>query len=452
MSVENFFLAGGGGFQFDYRVQAIRYALNDGGLQGRTADGSPDDILAVAREERTAPEVLLLCAGDGPQSDGGNSGFSLLKERLNFREAQNKAKTLSACLLGKKGIPAVRAKYARPQTCLNAVGKLLANAGSIEGEEKAFIVFVDLKLFAGLYCSAATGSSSPASSAPRRKFRNLRVLDEQMCQEVLLDRIEPLVPEKLKAWYLGRSPQIDLVRRLILRAGLVDYPLLILGESGTGKERIARAVYDYGRAGKQILVVANCAAIPSEMLESELFGHVRGAFTGAACDRPGLWRHAKDGTLFLDEIGDLTLAQQAKVLRALQENKVRPVGSEKEYEARVRIIAATNRDLRTMIQAGTFREDLYYRLCSVIIHAPALREHRQDIPLLVASFWRDITLDPAARLPRDILVELQQLDWPGNVREVRAFLQHLFAIGGKDNVDLALARTLLYQRRAPTRN
>ncbi len=215
------------------------------------------------------------------------------------------------------------------------------------------------------------------------------------------------------------------VYALVDRIKDTDVPALVTGESGTGKEVVARAIHDASQRAKKAFTGINCGAIPANLLESELFGHVRGAFTGADRDRKGLLRESEGGTLLLDEIGEMPLKMQASMLRAVQEKMVRPVGGTKEEPVDVRIIAATNRDLEQMVREGTFREDLYYRLHVVELHVPALRERTDDIPPLIDHF---LTLFSTRyrrdkkTISRDALRRLCAYEWPGNVRQLEHVL------------------------------
>ena len=201
---------------------------------------------------------------------------------------------------------------------------------------------------------------------------------------------DTFVDDDLRRAYLGAAPEVEEVRLLIVRAAKLKNVVLITGDTGTGKEIVAHEIHHHSTHPARPFIPVNCGAFPPNLFESELFGHERGAFTGAEKKKAGLWRTAMNGTLFLDEIGELALELQAKVLRALQENKIRPVGGEQEHDVHARIIAATNRDLFAMVQEGRFREDLYYRLRGYIIHTPALRDHREDIPILAQALWEKI--------------------------------------------------------------
>jgi two-component system nitrogen regulation response regulator NtrX len=231
---------------------------------------------------------------------------------------------------------------------------------------------------------------------------------------------------------VGRSFAIRNLLDRIEKVAPTDARVLITGENGTGKELVARAIHRLSARGEEPFVEVNCAAIPAELIESELFGHMKGSFTGAHADRAGKFEQATGGTLFLDEIGDMSLAAQAKVLRALQEGIITRVGGEKPIRVDVRVIAATNKSLDEEIAAGRFREDLYHRLNVVPIHVPPLRERREDVPMLVRHFARKAVEEQ--RLPqRDFepgaLEILSRLDWSGNVRELRNTVERLLILG-----------------------
>jgi two-component system nitrogen regulation response regulator NtrX len=230
---------------------------------------------------------------------------------------------------------------------------------------------------------------------------------------------------------VGKSYGIRAVIDKIERVGKTPARVLITGENGTGKELVARALHTQSSRADQPFVEVNCAAIPSELIESELFGHMKGSFTGAVADRAGKFEQANGGTLFLDEVGDMSLAAQAKVLRVLQDGVVTRIGGSKPIEVDVRVLAATNKNLETEIGEGRFREDLFYRLNVVPIHVPPLRERREDIPLLVAHFVNLLTrregVAPRSFAP-EAVERLTHLDWPGNVRELRNTIERLLIL------------------------
>ena len=232
---------------------------------------------------------------------------------------------------------------------------------------------------------------------------------------------------------IGVSPEIEHVRQLIDKVAPCEARVLITGENGTGKELVARWLHAKSVRAAAPFVEVNCAAIPSELIESELFGHERGAFTSAVKQRKGKFEQADGGTLFMDEIGDMSPAAQAKVLRALQENRISRVGGDKEIEVDVRVIAATNKDLKELIRRGEFREDLYHRIGVVVIRVPALREHAGDIPQLVGHFIRTISEEYGTApkpIDRAALEALQGMPWSGNIRELRNVVERLIVLSG----------------------
>ena len=233
---------------------------------------------------------------------------------------------------------------------------------------------------------------------------------------------------------IGISPEIEHVRQLIDKVAPCEARVLITGENGTGKELVARWLHAKSPRAAAPFVEVNCAAIPSELIESELFGHERGAFTSAIKQRKGKFELADGGTLFMDEIGDMSLPAQAKVLRALQENRICRVGGDKEIEVNVRVIAATNKDLREEIRKGNFREDLYHRIGVIIIHVPALREHARDIPTLVDHFIRLVSEEygiPPKEIDPEAMAALQAMPWTGNIRELRNVIERLIVLSAE---------------------
>lgn len=233
---------------------------------------------------------------------------------------------------------------------------------------------------------------------------------------------------------IGHSPALQQIQETIERVAPTDARILVTGENGTGKELVARWVHAKSPRNAHPIVEVNCAAIPSELIESELFGHEKGAFTSAVKQRIGKFEQANGGTLFLDEIGDMSLSAQAKVLRALQENRITRVGGDKEIQVDVRVIAATNKDLRKMIQENKFREDLYHRLAVIIIHVPSLNDRTEDIPELVTHFIGQICEEYGTALKKiepEAIVALQQVNWTGNIRELRNVVERLIILSGK---------------------
>ncbi len=233
---------------------------------------------------------------------------------------------------------------------------------------------------------------------------------------------------------IGESDALEQIKSMIEKVAPTDARVLITGPNGTGKELVAHWVHQKSERNKQPLIEVNCAAIPSELIESELFGHKKGAFTSAVKDRKGKFEQANGGTLFLDEIGDMSLSAQAKVLRALQEGKITPVGGDKEVKVNVRVLAATNKDLTEEIKEGRFREDLYHRLSVIVIKVPALNDRKEDIPLLTEHFANKIA-EEHGNAPKqfsdDAISELQKIDWTGNIRELRNVVERLVILGGQ---------------------
>lgn len=234
---------------------------------------------------------------------------------------------------------------------------------------------------------------------------------------------------------IGNSEPINKIKEIIEKVAPTEARVLITGGNGTGKELVAHQLHEQSSRSKFPLVEVNCAAIPTELIESELFGHVKGAFTSAVKDRAGKFEAANKGTIFLDEIGDMSLSAQAKVLRALQESVISRVGADRDVKIDVRVIAATNKDLKKEIEEGRFREDLYHRLAVILIKVPSLNDRREDIPLLIAHFSEKIAQEhgttkkefttPAVHL-------LQEYDWTGNIRELRNVVERLIILGGKE--------------------
>jgi two-component system nitrogen regulation response regulator NtrX len=234
---------------------------------------------------------------------------------------------------------------------------------------------------------------------------------------------------------IGESEAINHIKLMIEKVAKTEARVLITGPNGTGKELVAHQLHEKSERADAPLIEVNCAAIPSELIESELFGHVKGAFTSAVKDRAGKFEAADGGTIFLDEIGDMSLSAQAKVLRALQENIVTRVGADKDIKVNVRVVAATNKDLKKEIEEGRFREDLYHRLAVILIKVPALNDRRDDIPLLIEHFTEKISSEQGI-VPKvfsnQAIKLLQEYDWTGNIRELRNVVERLIILGGSE--------------------
>ena len=266
-------------------------------------------------------------------------------------------------------------------------------------------------------------------------LNRLLITTKNALEKKTLQLSTKVLTKKVSSKYqmIGQSPAIEHVRELINKVAPTDARVLITGENGTGKEVVARLIHAQSNRSAAALVEVNCAAIPSELIESELFGHVKGSFTGAIKDKAGKFEQADGGTLFLDEVGDMSLSAQAKVLRALQENEVTRVGGDKAIKVNVRVLAATNKDLKKEIEAGNFREDLFHRLSVIPIHVPALRDRKEDIPLLVEHFCALICSEQCIApktFDQSAMEALQNSDWTGNIRELRNVVERLIILSG----------------------
>lgn len=254
-----------------------------------------------------------------------------------------------------------------------------------------------------------------------------------------LDRKQLVVENKIlkkkinkKYDIIGESDPVLHIKSMIEKVATTDARVLITGPNGTGKELVAHQLHEKSQRNTAPFIEVNCAAIPSELIESELFGHVKGAFTSAVKDRAGKFEAADQGTIFLDEIGDMSLSAQAKVLRALQENTIARVGSDKDIKVNVRVLAATNKDLRAEIEAGRFREDLYHRLAVILIQVPSLNDRRDDIPMLIEHFTQKIAEEQGNAVKKfstEAIEMLKAYDWTGNIRELRNVVERLIILG-----------------------
>ena len=279
----------------------------------------------------------------------------------------------------------------------------------------------------------------------RRISEKIRLVQEN---RVLRERVE--TDQQLDG-IIGDSVNIREVFRMIRRLQDSRTPVLICGESGTGKELVARAIHYNGVLAQMPFVAVDCGALVPTLMESELFGHERGAFTGAIKSKPGLFQAADGGTIFLDEIGELPLELQAKLLRVLQEKEVRPLGSNENISLQVRVIAATNRDLEAAIQVGAFRKDLFFRLNVVTIHLPPLRERRSDIPMLVHCFLDRYAPGENVQLAPAALQLLMKYDWPGNVRELENCISRALTLGDRKRIDVNDLPPALLATRGPAK-
>jgi two-component system, NtrC family, nitrogen regulation response regulator NtrX len=273
-------------------------------------------------------------------------------------------------------------------------------------------------------------------SKPPDLNRLLNTVRNALDRKVLVVENKMLKKKVSKSYeMIGTSEPINHIKEIIEKVAPTDARVLITGPNGTGKELVAHWLHEKSERAPQPFIEVNCAAIPSELIESELFGHVKGAFTSAVKDRAGKFEAADKGTIFLDEIGDMSLPAQAKVLRALQENMIQRVGAEKDIKVDVRVIAATNKDLKKEIAAGNFREDLYHRLAVILVKVPALNDRRDDIPLLINHFAEKIAGEQGnaqKRFSDDAIKLLQEYDWTGNIRELRNVVERLIILGSSE--------------------
>lgn len=266
--------------------------------------------------------------------------------------------------------------------------------------------------------------------------RLLSTVRHALEKKTLVQEVKTLKKKVSKKYtMIGESSGMLELRGLIEKVAPSEARVLITGPNGSGKELVAHQMHEQSPRSKNAMVEVNCAAIPAELIESELFGHKKGAFTGAQKDRKGKFELAHGGTLFLDEIGDMSLSAQAKVLRALQEHQIMPVGGDRSIKVDVRVLAATNKDLRKEIELGKFREDLYHRLSVILIEVPGLKDRRDDIPLLAQHFLQQIADDygvPAKSISAKAVTALQGYDWTGNIREFRNVIERLHILGGSE--------------------
>ncbi len=380
---------------------------------------TPGDITPLARPpgERQA---LLFVVSEGSASavtDAlGRAGETVL------RKTKNPRKGLKDCLPARPCVCCMALDYETP-------GKLEAGVRAVCRSEEfrnwrgILVLAARADVFSRLWELSApfvNGMGGYDAWARRGDVSGLHDIIEQ-------DFDHSEIPRPLTNAFVGESSVAHCVRRLIVVAARADCPVLVIGETGTGKEVVARQIHNLSNRRARPFVPVNCAAIASDLLESELFGHVRGAFTGADQDKPGLVDAAGSGTLFLDEVGDLDSRHQAKVLRLLETREYTKVGSTGTQTSSARVLAATNQDLGGMIEAGRFRADLYYRLISFPIKTPALRDHPEDTPLLAGHFWGGIR-SGRERLPDDVTAMLREYPWRGNARELRGFLAYVAAL------------------------
>ena len=365
-------------------------------------------------------------------------------EALFVERKKNAHKGLAHYCMGRRKIPAVRAEYADAGKALGSSRRLLETA-YLKADKNTYFILVSPAIFNEIM---DRGREKPAGMREEELSRDESIRSRLNYRQWAAQRMFRLlkkteIPDSLAKEYIGRSTEIQNVHLMIMLASKNSYPVLIMGETGTGKEKIARAIHRYGINADQPFVSVNCAAIPHNLFESELFGHEKGAFTGATGQKIGFWESAGKGTLFLDEIGDLPLLDQVKILRALETRHFIRVGGNREIRSSARVMAATNKNLFAMMKRGTFRDDLYNRLCAIPIYSPPLRYHLEDVPELTRAFWEEITGQARYQLPEEIIKAFMRFDWPGNVRRLRSVLISLYTLFPMKEIRLRHLEALL---------
>lgn len=402
--------------------RALCYDIEADRLAPRSLPASAD---AIARKGEDPKSIAIIVVSRDEGSIAVKSVPGLKGRRPQVKDAR---KGLSIYVPARALAVHVSASYRQPGQAERGIRDL---AGSRAGKRwpGVYLLEIDTQLFDQLWARACFAgpvvpdarASLGSGQAPGFPGWTADVDGEDVA-----------IPDSLRKAFVGASREAEEVRRRIVMASLTGHPILIMGETGTGKEIVARQIHQLGRRRHASFITVNCAAIAHDLFESELFGHTIGAFTGAVSNKPGLYEMAQNGTLFLDEVGDLHPAHQAKVLRMLHDGDYRPVGSHKNRKGNARIIAATNRYLPQLVDAGVFREDLYYRLLSFVIETPALRSHPVDIPMIAEFLWPRVIEGTAcdAVLSRAVVDMLKDYPWQGNVRELRAFLANLSTLAG----------------------
>ncbi len=392
-------------------------------------NGSNNEFKASIKDKNTPPPVVYVVS---------SCKLSHFKSRKGVIDCDIQQKTveLSRILLGRKNvIPILETKYAVAARLVSSVRNFISQA---KDDNNYYILGADDNVFEDIWRSLDEPSvckrqdavpEYSQSTEDKRKVRN----DSIPCSLMDLMKIVP-VPKELEETFIGSSLEAMYIRQMILCAAKNSHHVLILGESGTGKEVVAREIYRNSNRHSEKFVAVNCGGLPDTLLELELFGYKKGSFTGATKDKKGLWEEAGSGTLFLDEIGELSLNQQVKILRALQEGEIRPLGGLEDVNVKARIIAATNNNLFSMVQAGLFREDLYYRLRGFLIHTFALRDHPEDIPAIVESIWKSMINEQNKRLSSEVIEQLKKYNCPGNVRDLKTVLSNMYSLFFSENV------------------
>jgi DNA-binding NtrC family response regulator len=350
------------------------------------------------------------------------SGYNKIRTSLkkyNFLDCGIKGETIEL-------FRALRLKNSKDKT---SPRRLIVNISESKGLKKSLNAFIE-KWYQSddPPCLLIIGDSVTDELTKGFDARKMSTPDKDPISSLLSAVSNEQAFKEISANYLGVSPIVKITHLMIYRASLTASSVLILGESGTGKDMIARLIYDNSKQYRKNFFVVNCSAFPETLIESEMFGHIKGSFTGAIETKTGLFVAAEGGTIFLDEIGDLSLLNQAKILHAVENQEIRPIGSNESIKVDVRIIAATNRNLGSMIKQETFREDLYFRLNTFSIFSPPLREHPEDIPLIASAIW--FGFRPSNPLSPEFQEYLKNYDWPGNVRELKTMLNRIRDVFG----------------------
>ena len=355
--------------------------------------------------------------------------FRKFTDLIVDRKKKHQKKGLGEYLLdkGKDRIPIIDGNYGAAGQAKRSIREFLSRAFK-KKEHTFYIIGIEVMLFDELWEKAGirTTNTQRETRKGEKTQEPASPSDVKTSSWVVQELLRKCsVPSNLADSYVGESDQTVFVRILISLAAKSDSPVLIVGDTGTGKEIVSREIHGNSQRSSNKFIPVNCGGIPRHLFESELFGHKKGAFTGAIKDKKGLWEVAGNGTLFLDEIGDLHAEHQVKILRALEEKRIRRVGGTREIEVNARVIAATNQDLFSMVRNGKFREDLYYRLAILFINTPSLRDHPEDVPILAEHFWQRMPRNKHRVLPREIVNALQLYPWLGNVRHLRTVLGRL---------------------------
>jgi DNA-binding NtrC family response regulator len=404
----------------------------------------------AAQAARASEEFMGLAGGLRPHSENPPLNLLVVDDDEHIREV---CRTVGA-EAGMKPFDVSTAEEALELLELASVDILLTDlrlpgTSGLELLKKVAVLYPDVAVVMltqyGTIDSAVEATRMGAADYVTKPFRveELRARLEQVAHAVELKRENRLLREQVRTrpgfgGLIGMSPRMDRVYKMIEKVSQRDHPVLILGESGTGKELVARSIHYQGPRKDRPFVPVECSALVPTLVESELFGYTKGAFTGAIQAKQGLMESANGGTLFLDEIGEMSLEMQAKLLRALQQKEIKPVGSTERRSINVRIVAATNRDLELGTKNGTFRQDLFFRLNVVQIKLPPLRERKSDIPLLVTTFLEKFSAecDTARELTEDAMRRLMAYDWPGNVRELENAIERAVALGSGPHVSV----------------